>query len=116
MVFSTIFNAGSSETPLLTSVPSVRANRLNAAARKTGPITGSFSLSLSHSLRARGVRKYQRKPPTTPADPSKIQKPVLMQNAADLQQNQRGQRQDGQHFLQHAEQPAASRPSAEPSR
>ena len=33
MVCSTIFNAGSSDTPLLASVPKVRANRLNAAAR-----------------------------------------------------------------------------------
>ena len=33
MVCSTIFKAGSSETPLLASVPSVRANRLKAAAR-----------------------------------------------------------------------------------
>ena len=49
-----VLSEGSSETPLLTSVPSVRANRLKAAARKTAPTNGSRNFILSQASAPRG--------------------------------------------------------------
>ena len=45
IVVSTIFSAGSNETPLFTSVPSVRVNRLKAEAMNTPPMTGRRSFN-----------------------------------------------------------------------
>ena len=73
MVFSTIFSAGSRETPLLTSVPRVLENRLNAAARRTDPITGRFNFNRSQTSAPWGERRYQRKPAIKPATPTAIQ-------------------------------------------
>ena len=106
MVFSTIFSAGSSDTPLLTSVPSVRANRPSAADRKTGPMSGIFNLNLSHAVAPAGVcsipatRRRQRR------DAGQNQKPVRVQRVADFAARiSVGSGSTVQHFLQHAEQP-----------
>ena len=70
MVCSTIFNAGSSDTPLFASVPKVRAKRLNAAERNTEPSSGSRSFSPSQASAPLGVRRYHEEAPIAAAAPS----------------------------------------------
>ena len=98
MVFSTIFSKGKNETPLLVSVPSVRANRLKAAARKTDPMIGSRNFTPSHISAPRGERRYQRSAPTTPVFSQQEEEPVVVKKTADFEQNERGQRQDFDHL------------------
>ena len=103
MVLSTILSDGSNETPLLTSVPSVRANRLKAAARKTPPDQRQPQLHLVPGYPRRAANEHTATPRRPlPITPEEDPKPIAVQETADFQENQGGQRQNGKHVLQHA--------------